>query len=241
MFKNLLRAILLPVYRLFLLSPLRYSGYFLALQNLFIYSPREVMLKTAMEYVAFSQLEGDYLEFGVYEGGTFVTAFHFAQRNKLDAMKFYAFDSFAGLPEIRGMDAEGVRQFQQGEYACDVDRFKRVVSRKGVDLGKVEVVPGWYDEVLNEETKRELPLKAASIVCIDCNLYESTVPVLNFVTDYLQDGTILIFDDWFCFRGHPDRGQRKAFTEWLDKTPSITATEFHRFGWNGNSFIIHRH
>jgi O-methyltransferase len=109
-----------------------------------------------------------------------------------------------------------------------------------VDLAKVEIVAGWYDDVLNDEAKERLPLRAASVIWVDCDLYESTVPVLAFVTDYVQDGTVLIFDDWFCFRGDPHRGEQRAFREWLEKNPEITASEFHKFGWHGNSFILHR-
>jgi hypothetical protein len=102
----------------------------------------------------------------------------------------------------------------------------------------VKAVKGWYDKVLNEETKKKLPLKKAAVVMVDCDLYESTVPVLNFITDYLQEGTVIVFDDWFCYRADPDRGEQKAFREWLKRNPSIKVTEYNRFGVEGNSFIV---
>jgi len=193
-----------------------------------------------MEFVQGSRLKGDYLEFGCYEGKSLISAFHFAQARGLKHMRFYAFDSFEGLPEIKGIDEvkDIDNYFTKGLYACDVNKFKNNLKRGGVDLNKVEIVPGWYDDVLNEETKKKLPINKAAVIWIDCDLYESTVPILNFITDYLQDGTILIFDDWFCFRGNPDKGEQKAFREWLEKNLSIKATEFHKFGWNGNSFIF---
>lgn len=230
-----MRATIYPIYYLLL-----YSRTFSNMLRAFPYPPQKKILKTAMDFVAHSRVEGDYLEFGVYRGKTFVAAFYFAQHNDLKSMKFYAFDSFKGLPRITGIDANGFRHFSNGQYSCSVDGFKKIISRKGVDLAKVEIVSGWFDKVLNEETKKNLPLEKASIIWIDCNLYESTVPVLNFITDYLQDGTLIIFDDWFCFRGNPDRGERKAFGEWLEKNPSIKATEYRKFGSFGNSFIIHK-
>ncbi len=238
--KQTLKTALRPLHRLLQRPSIRYSGWYLAAQEALAYSPREQVLKTTLEYVAFTQLEGDYLEFGVYEGGTFVSAFYFAQRNQLADLRFYAFDSFAGLPTLTGIDQTGHREFARGEYACDATSFRQRIARSGVDLARVEIVPGWYDEVLNEATRSRLSLRAAAIVMVDCNLYESTVPVLRFVTDYVQDGTVVLFDDWFCFRGHPERGQRRAFTEWLQCNPQLRASEFQRFGWNGNSFILHR-
>jgi len=206
---------------------------------LFDYTCTEEIFKEVMRFIAFSKLEGDYLEFGVCEGKSFIAAFRFAQMSRLKLMKFYAFDSFQGLPEITGVDVDRFRQFSEGEYSCSVDEFKKNISKNGVDLNKVKIIPGWYDEVLNEETKKKLPIKKAAVIMIDCDLYKSTVPVLNFITDYVQDGTIILFDDWFCFRGDPNRGEQKAFREWLKKNPSIKAIEYHKYCSHGNSFIIY--
>src|SRR5262249_17911832 len=148
-------------------------------------------------------------------------------------------DSFEGLPEISGEDIAAPRQFEKGEYSCDVETFKANLARNGVDLGKVTITAGWFNETLNEGTKQKLPIQKAAIVWIDCDLYESTVPVLDFITDYIQDGTLLIFDDWFCFNGNPAYGEQRAFREWLAKNPSLSATEFYKYGWTGNSFILH--
>ena len=105
-------------------------------------------------------------------------------------------------------------------------------------MDKVNLVKGWYDKVLNGDTKKHLSTKKAAFIFIDCDLYESTVPVLNFITEYLQSGTIIAFDDWYCFKGSPEKGEQKAFKEWLQKNPSFKALEFHKFSWSGNSFIM---
>lgn len=235
MFKKILKIISI-FYKFLILKPkIRYSVFFP-----FQYNSRENMLKVAIEYVAASKLEGDYLEFGVYEGDTFVAAFHFAKNYNLKSMHFYAFDSFKGLPEIKGDDRKGFRQFTKGQYFCDINKFKKIISRKGVNSNKVKIISGWYDDVLNEATKKKIPLRKASVIFIDCDLYQSAVSALNFITEYIQNGSIIIFDDWFCFRGDPNKGEQRAFREWLKKNPSIKTTQFYRFGWHGNSFIIHK-
>ena len=234
--KNVYRLVTGPLYKLFSLPSFRYS-YFL---DVFAHTARENMMKIAMEFATHSKLKGDYLEFGVHEGESFVAAFHFARRSALNAMNFYAFDSFRGLPEVKGNDAEGFAHFREGDFACDMDQFRKIITSKGVTLDRVRLVPGWYDEVLNEETKGKLPLSSAAVIWVDCDLYESTVPVLDFITEYIQDGTVIIFDDWFSFRGDPNRGEQKAFAEWREKNPQISATEFHKFDWKGISFILHR-
>ena len=237
---KLLKTAMKPIFSLLRRPSLRYSGAFLAAEGVLNFLPYEQLTKTVMEFVAYSKLEGDYLEFGVFEGAHFTAAFHFARLNKLDSMRFYAFDSFKGLPEITGVDRDAPRQFSMGEYACDADRFRKIISRNHVDPKKVEIIDGWYAETLNDQTKRRLQLRKAAVIWIDCDLYESTVPILDFVVDYVQDGTVLIFDDWFCFNGNPIYGQQRAFEEWLGRNPSVRASEFHKYGWAGNSFVLHR-
>ncbi len=215
----------------------RFASWFIKFRKLFIYTPREEFIKEAMEYVAITRLEGDYLEFGVFQGRTFVPAYHFAQRNDLKNMRFYGFDSFEGLPAITGNDEGG--EFREGQYSLSLNHFTKLISNRGVRLDKINLVKGWYDEVLNGDTKKHLSIKNAALIFIDCDLYESTVPVLNFITDYLQSGTIIAFDDWYCFRGSPEKGEQKAFKEWLHRNSSFEALEFHKFGWNGNSFVLH--
>lgn len=91
-----------------------------------------------------------------------------------------------------------------------------------------------------KKQKIDCSLRKQQLFLIDCDLYESTVPVLNFITDYLQNGTIFTFDDWYCFRGDPQRGEWRAFKEWLKNNPSIKAIQLRKFGSGGNSFIIRR-
>lgn len=239
-FFNLSKYLLKIIIRSIMKPSFRYSWYFQVIQNILSYTPREKIIENAMGFVAASQVEGDYMEFGVYKGMTFISAFHIAQKTNLKSMNFYAFDSFQGLPEITEVDSDIHRPFSNGDYSCDANKFKKNISLTKVDLSKVKIISGWYDEVLNEETKKKFLIKKASIVWIDCDLYKSTVSVLNFITNHIEDGTIIVFDDWFCFRGNPNKGEQKAFTEWLKKNPSIKVTEFHKFGWHGNSFIVHR-
>lgn len=226
--------------RNFFLPPhVRYSHLFQLVNQGFSYSPRERIIKTAMKYLSYSGLKGDYLEFGVYDGYTFTAAYHFSQTSGLDSMRFYAFDSFKGLPELGGVDCGAQAEFTCGQYSCGLEEFKKNIFNNRVKSSKVKVVPGWFSETLTKETKKKLPINKAALIWVDCDLYESAVPVLDFVTDYVQDGTLIFFDDWFCFRGNPERGEQRAFREWLERTPSITATEFRKFDWSGNSFILH--
>ena len=232
---------MLGFFKNFLLNPkIRYK---LIFSGVFGAHPDEEILKMAMEYAAHNKLNGDYLEFGVWKGRSFSRAYNiwkhlFFNHGELKSMRFYAFDSFEGLPELKNEDAGG--EFNKGQYLCTEEDFKKNIAQAGVDLNRVGIIKGWFDKILNDETKKKLPLKHAAVIFIDCDLYESTVSVLDFITDYLVNGSVVVFDDWFCFKGSPEKGEQKAFKEWLLKNPDIKATKYHKFNWRGNSFIIHK-
>ena len=96
------------------------------------------------------------------------------------------------------------------------------------------------DRVLTDELKTCLPIKRAAVVWIDCDLYASTVPVLDFITGYLTTGSFIAFDDWFSFGADPDAGEMRATNEWLSRNPSIQLVEYHKFHTAGISFLVQK-
>ena len=142
---------------------------------------------------------------------------------------FFAFDSFQGLPETKGID-RATREFSAGHYMCTEQNFLKNLRRAEVPLSHVITVPGWFDDTCVPLTVSKLQMRPAAIIHIDCDLYSSTKTVLNFATPLLQDGTILIFDDWYHFRGNPNLGEQKAFREWQDRMKGWTFTEYQKEG-----------
>lgn len=183
-------------------------------------------------------LLGDYLEFGVYRGDSFLHAHHHARR-LMPWMRFFAFDSFAGLPAPTGIDQGG--EFDQGQFACSRAEFTRILGESGADMSRVHIVEGWYDDVLDDELKQQHDLDICAIAYIDCDLYRSAVPVLEFLTSLVRPGTILLFDDWYCFKADPDRGVQRATREWLGANPHIVLERWHPFCHHGQSFIVQIH
>jgi O-methyltransferase len=201
--------------------------------------PREVTLDRAMAYACTSGIEGDYLEFGVFKGERFAAASYLSRKRGL-SMKLYAFDSFAGLPRNSEMDSRGYKMYEAGAYACSEAEFLKNVRRTGADMEQVITVPGFFEESLKPDNSRLANLHKAAIVWVDCDLFSSTVCVLNFLSNYLQHGSLIVFDDYFCYRADPNAGEARAFREWLDKHREFSAVELMRFSWHGNSFVIHR-
>lgn len=219
-----------------------------------------IINKTA-ELIGSEKIEGDYLEFGVFRGNSVIDAYHtigraFGARTRdreslhsdayrggitrlWDQMRFFAFDSFQGLPELTGIDAAS-NEFEEGKFACSVEEFNANLRAAKVDLRKVVVVPGWFDETCRPETIARHNMRHAAIVHIDCDLYESARVVLKFIEPLLVDGTIIIFDDWYAYRGNPGMGEQRAFREWTATMPEWTFTEYQKEGPWRNSFIANK-
>lgn len=209
----------------------------------------QTLIEKAALRVAYDHIVGDYLEFGTFRGRSLIAAYNALAstfQNRLaneralmsaeqeadcqtqwQSMRFVAFDSFQGLPALEGIDRDG-DDFRAGQYACSRDDVARNLAQGGVDLSKVEFVAGWYQDTCIAATKKRLGLKAAALCWIDCDLYQSTKEVLDFIEDLIVDGTILVFDDWFCFRGSPYRGQQRAFREFQAAMPGWVFHEFQR-------------
>jgi hypothetical protein len=167
-------------------------------------------------------MRGYYMEFGCHEANTMRMAWKHGRY--LFDWHYLAFDSFEGFPEIADIDKQEI--WAPGKCATGEAEFRRVVTAAGMPEDRLTTIKGFYDASLTPELKsRLLPTKA--VVCyVDCDLYLSTVPVLDFIVDFLQIGTVIVFDDWNCFWGDPERGERKAWAEFLAKHPDL---KFERF------------
>jgi len=198
--------------QLFVGMPLPLSKWLYAFaRNSVLPDERAPYFEMTFQNVRDTRLRGDYLEFGVYRGSSFILAARSAALYGLNAVRYFAFDSFQGLPEAEG------KMFAHGEFACSEQTFTRIITKAGVPIDKVVKVKGWYSDSLTNNIKKKHNLDRAAVVHIDCDLYSSTRDVLAFIEDIIQIGSIIIFDDWCAFRNeqHPENfGEPRAFSEW---------------------------
>ena len=207
-----------------------------------VHNPRWFAIEELSGYLVGAQIPGDYCEFGVYRGNTFGHCVKLSIE-ALPQMRFIAFDSFQGLPPPKGIDAEDAftSNFHEGEFACDEATFlKNVKENFYHDISRVVTVPGWFDKTLNDHTAEKLGLTKIAAAWVDGDLYESTVPVLNFLTARLSVGSALIFDDWHVYRNLPTRGAQLACREWLERNPGLEIAPLFSFGHHGEIFTVKR-
>jgi len=140
--------------------------------------------------------EGLVVEFGVYRGAS-INFF-----SGLTAATIFGFDSFQGLKENWGGT-----NLRAGAFSLE--------GKLPMVRPNVELVPGWFDQTLPVFLERER--SRFSLVHIDCDTYEATRSVLSLAADRFTSGTVVIFDEYFGYRGWR-QGEFKAWQEFISAT-----------------------
>ena len=193
-------------------------------------------------YITRSNLKGSYAEFGTWFGASFFNNMSvFGQQL---TGKFFAFDSFGGLPETN--DAEKAynidNDWEEGRYFCNLASFLDNGRVCGVDIARINITPGFYSETIRGKDCRDFGMEHGSLsyAYIDCDLYESTKDVLDFIAPALEDGSVIYFDDWLLGRAARNAGEYHAAAEWLRDNPEFDLVPLHKSYWANQYFIFNR-
>jgi O-methyltransferase len=196
-------------------------------------SSRELMRK-AFSLLGNNGITGDYAEFGCGRG-SFVPAYQESRKVKFNCT-MWAFDSFRGLPAPSGAEDEHPRWIE-GAYTTTVEYFRGFCKEAGISESEYNIVEGFYDETLAPSKQAKLP-ESIAFAYIDCDLYSSTKTVLNFLAPRIKHGTILAFDDYFCYSSTALAGERLACVEFLKEHPDVHLSPYCQYHCGGMSFIV---
>lgn len=182
---------------------------------------------------------GDYYEFGLFRGYTFLQAYNHCVALGVDTPHYYGFDSFEGLPPADGID-EADGRFFEGQFACSKEDVEKNLADNGMDPSRTTLVKGFYEDSLTEDLREQHDFKHASVVLFDCDYYSSTRTAMLWMQPYIRVGTILLFDDWFSYSEGNDKeqGQQKALDEFLHENPQYRAETLWEFLNHGKAFIL---
>jgi len=197
---------------------------------------RRKFLWKAFKASDFNGIMGDYAEFGCHGCGTFSLAYQ--ENLKATAPRaMWAFDSFQGLPP-EGLSQDEHPQWISGAFAMGVDAFRATARSRGIPDSIYTIVPGFYEDTIGSSSyDGPLPEKIA-IAYIDCDLYTSTQTVFSFLATRIKHGSILAFDDYFCYSGTRISGERRAFLEFQSLASHLRFLPYAQFGWHGMSFVV---
>lgn len=205
----------------------------------------------AWQHVFTSQIEGAYYEMGVYRGDTFREShrlwrdaweFQQAEARSAEAWRreraemyagvvhgLYAFDTFTGLPDR----PTGGAIMAAGAFACSLEEFRQLNHAAGI----IENEQVRYIEGLFADQNIDV-LQAAAIVNLDCDLYESAVDALELLAPKIQQGTVLLCDDWNIFAASNHTGERRALREFI-AAHDVDAEPWFPYAAAGQAFLLH--
>lgn len=212
------------------------SGDLLSRVNLFKWY-REFLRNTGME-------KGYYIEFGVLNGESIVDVY---RQLRGHLTHIFGFDSFGGLPPIVNEDDKSGQKVMpitsEGNFkSLTKDEVSKLIALScRIPPQELTLVEGFFEESLPKFDQEQFKDKGPLLGCyIDCTLYSATRLALEFIQDKIVDGTWLFFDDYWCYRGSPKFGPRKAIAEWLEKHDHLGISEYSNFRGFGKAFIAHR-
>ncbi|WP_276365534.1 TylF/MycF/NovP-related O-methyltransferase [Chryseolinea sp. H1M3-3] len=176
---------------------------------------------------------GDYLEFGVCHGTSLICMNKALQKNQINNIRLFGFDSFEGLPPSAAYDP--TNNWQPGEFASSIEFTTENLSKNGIDWNRTFLIKGWYSETLTADLKAKYKIEKASLINIDCDLHSSAKEALDFCAPLIRDSAVVFFDDWT----EEYVGEKQAFDEFLKENSHYTYEDIGAYKPAGKIFLVH--
>lgn len=191
-------------------------------------------LYKAVQYIVEKKIPGDFVECGVWRGGSVMMCAlalkHFGDLGR----KIYLFDTFEGMtaPEERDVDWDGVSPKEKWDAAQKIMKDHpgatiRAGFGGGVEDVRKNVLSSGYPEenfiFIKGPVEETIPATAPggiSLLRLDTDWYSSTYHELVHLYPLLRAGDVLIIDDYgWC------RGAREATDQYFrEKSPNMFLT-----------------
>lgn len=184
----------------------------------------------ATKYCGVNGIEGDFVECGVWKGGSsMLIALTLNKINKKDK-KIYLYDTFEGMTkpdnsvdirkELKNAE-EKWNKYKKKNYNkwcyISIEEVKKNMFKTKYPKNKIVFVKGDVKKTFNEVVPEKI-----SLLRLDTDFYESTKKELEILFPRLSIGGILLIDDYDVWKG-----ARKAVDEYFNKnkiTPLLSLT-----------------
>jgi len=164
----------------------------------------EPMARAVIEF----STPGDFAEFGVWHGTTFIPLAELARQ---DGRAIHAVDSFAGMAKETARDAN---RYREGALSVGGSATFRSLAKP---FPNIEIHEGFVPSILDE-----LADTTFAFVHLDLDQYAPTLDALRFLWPRMADGGVVICHDWF--RGK-DVLAAGAIVDWMNESGVSPAGE----------------
>lgn len=154
-------------------------------------------VQVCIEEVIKNNIEGDFVEAGVWNGGTTIFMRSILKTNGITNRKVWVADSFEGCPipnpEKYPQDTN-FNLFLRKDYAISLDQVKSNFAKYDLLDEQVCFLQGWF-----KDTLPFAPIEKLALLRVDGDLYESTMDVMTSLYPKLSIGGYVIIDDYNCY------------------------------------------
>lgn len=195
-------------------------------------------LKKLFYLSAIENIDGDYLEFGIYTGSSFCHSIRCAKQlvkihPAIKNTRFFGFDSFKGFGKIQ--EDEKHPFYEDQNFSTDLSKVNKRVSKVSKNTF-VRIIPGFFEESLKPGPDF-YEIKKSRIIFIDSDTYSSAIEALKFSLPTIQNGTFIMLDDFFSYKGNSSLGIAGAFYEFIEKN-NFSVRRVLDYGMGGIAFVI---
>jgi O-methyltransferase len=150
-------------------------------------------VESCIRSVLEDEVPGDFIETGVWKGGTTIFMRGVLRAYGIDDRTVYVADSFEGAPppDAAKYPADQGSVFYTWDLAVDLAAVRDSFARFGLLDDRVQFVKGWF-----RDTLPELRGHTWALIRLDGDLYESTMDGLENLYEDLAVGGWLIVDDY---------------------------------------------
>ncbi|MGB0697363.1 MAG: TylF/MycF/NovP-related O-methyltransferase [Rhodospirillaceae bacterium] len=184
-------------------------------------------LYSAVCHVLDHGIPGDFVESGVWRGGSAMLIAALLAKRGVTDRALYLFDTFDGMtaPSSRDKDLFGnpaaqlmaISDADDGVHArCDLATVQSNLASTGFDPRHIHYIAGDVRQTLSHA-----PIQHIALLRLDTDFYDSTVAELTHLYPLLVPGGILIIDDY----GHW-QGSKAAVDDFLAAEKTMGRTHF---------------
>ena len=166
-------------------------------------------LRSLLEDVIENNVEGDFIETGVWRGGAYIYAKAIIDSYGVTDRTVWVADSFAGLPEpdVKKYKLDkGDQHNKEAVLSVSRDQVEDNFRSYGQLDENVKFLEGWF-----KDTLPSAPIQKVAVLRLDGDMYESTMDALLSLYEKVTPNGYVIVDDY-----HAVEGCKKAVHDYLD-------------------------
>lgn len=173
----------------------------------------------AVRYIVANDIPGDFVECGVYLGGSMMTVAHTLQMENVTNRDLYLFDTFEGMPkpQERDIDFKGesaLSNFEEKKITdksskwvnASLDKVKEAMSTTGYPMERVHFVKGMVEDTVPAHSPESI-----AMLRLDTDWYSSTKHEMTHLYPLVNPRGIVVIDDYGHFKG-----AREAVDEYFE-------------------------